>query len=206
MFTGLIESLGRVHGTEAIAGGVRLSIETDLASALHAGDSLATNGVCLTVVESTAPVIRLDVSPETLRVTSLGDARAGSFVNLERPVRADGLMGGHFVQGHVDTTGTMVSASADGDFWRVTVRYPLPLAPLLIPRGSVAVDGISLTVASLDASQFEVQVIPFTWAHTNLHQRCVGDRVNLEGDILGKYVVRLADLGYWARSPEPPCR
>ncbi len=206
MFTGLIESIGRVRGTTTIAGGVRLSIETDLASELRAGDSLATNGVCLTVIESAAPVIAMDVSPETLRVTSLGDARAGSLLNLERPVRAEGLMGGHFVQGHVDTTGTMVSVSADGDFWRMTVRYPLPLAPLLIPKGSIAVDGVSLTVASLEASQFEVQVIPFTWAHTNLHQRCIGDRVNLEGDMLGKYVVRLADLGYWARSPEPPGR
>lgn len=202
MFTGLIEGLGRVRSRTTIPGGDRLLIASELAGVLGPGDSVATNGVCLTVVESNDSAVAMDVSPETLRVTSLGDLAPDGLVNLERPVRAHGLMGGHFVLGHVDATGTLVSVVTEGEFWRLRIAYPPVLAPLLIPKGSVAVDGISLTVAALEASTFDVQIIPFTWVHTNLQALEPGERVNLEGDILGKYVLRLAELGYrWAPTP-----
>jgi riboflavin synthase len=194
VFTGLIESVGTIESLQAIAGGVRLSVATSLAGELSLGDSLATNGVCLTVVDANAGAVVMEVSPETLRVTNLGDAAPGTLVNLERPVRPNALMGGHFVQGHVDATGIVAGIAEEGEFWRFTVTYPPALAPLLVPKGSVAVDGISLTVAALRAGEFDVQIIPHTWTHTNLHASRVGDRVNLEGDMLGKYVVRIAEL------------
>ena len=194
MFTGLIESVGRVAALDQMPGGVRISVATELAPALGAGDSLAHNGVCLTVVEADPAHVVTEVSPETLRVTSLGALGPGALVNLERPLRADSRMGGHFVLGHVDATGTITAIAQEGEFYRITIAFPSHLAPLLIPKGSVAVDGISLTVAELRAGEFDVQIIPFTWEHTNLQACRVGDRANLEGDVLGKYVVRVAEL------------
>jgi riboflavin synthase len=197
VFTGLIESVGTLQTAAAMPGGVRLGIHTGLAGQLGSGDSLATNGVCLTVIDRAGDEVFMDVSPETLRVTNLGRLQPGALVNLERPVRPDGLMGGHFVQGHVDATGTITAIANEGDFWRFSFRYPAPLAPLLIPKGSIAIDGISLTVAALRTDEFDVQIIPHTWTHTNFQARQVGDLVNLEGDMLGKYVLRVAELGGW---------
>lgn len=209
MFTGLIEGVGTLRAVEPMPGGVRLSVETALAPQLGDGDSLATNGVCLTVVGRDGGCVVMDVSPETLRVTNLGRLRPGSLVNLERPVRPDALMGGHFVQGHVDATGTISAIVNEGEFWRFSFAYPSSLAALLIPKGSVAIDGISLTVAALQASTFDVQIIPHTWTHTNFQASRIGDTVNLEGDMLGKYVLRVAELGGWVgRGGEshPPSR
>jgi riboflavin synthase len=200
VFTGLIESLGTLRGSTPIAGGRRLTIETDLAHDLAPGDSLAVNGVCLTIVKTGGGRVETDVSPETLRVTNLGSLEAGARINLERPVRPTAVMGGHFVQGHVDATGTISGIGREGDFWRVTIAHPPALAPLLIPKGSVAVDGISLTVAALADGQFDVQIIPHTWTRTNLHDRRVGEQVNLEGDMIGKYVVRIAELSALGRT------
>lgn len=197
MFTGLIESVGHIKAIEPIAGGVRLSVRTDLAPRLGVGESVATNGVCLTVVDATPEAVAMEVSPETLRVTNLGDLQTGALVNLERPVRPDGLMGGHFVQGHVDATGTVLAIVNEGEFWRFAFSYPTELAALFIPKGSVAVDGISLTVAALRPQEFDVQIIPHTWHYTNFQAARVGDRVNLECDMLGKYVVRVAQLAGW---------
>ena len=194
MFTGLIESVGRVAGIDQMPGGVRISIATELAPDLGVGDSLAHNGVCLTVVAADGERVATEVSPETLRVTSLGALHPGALVNLERPLRADSRLGGHFVLGHVDATGTISAIAREGEFYRIAITYPPHLAPLLIPKGSVAVDGISLTVAELRAGEFDVQIIPFTWDHTNLQASRVGDPVNLEADVLGKYVVRVAEL------------
>ena len=194
MFTGLIESVGRVAGIDQMSGGVRISIATELAPDLGVGDSLAHNGVCLTVVAADGERVATEVSPETLRVTSLGALHPGALVNLERPLRADSRLGGHFVLGHVDATGTITAIAQEGEFYRIAITYPPHLAPLLIPKGSVAVDGISLTVAELRAGEFDVQIIPFTWDHTNLQASSVGDPVNLEADVLGKYVVRVAEL------------
>jgi riboflavin synthase len=199
MFTGLIESVGRVSRVEGIAGGIRLHVRSALAPELAPGDSIAHNGVCLTVVTCEAEVFATEISPETLRVTNLGDLAEGSPVNLERPLRPDARMGGHFVQGHVDATGQVTGIVAEGDFWRFSFTYPRALAALFITKGSIAVDGISLTVAALREDEFDVQIIPFTWDQTNLHARRVGDRVNLECDMLGKYVLRFAETAGWAR-------
>jgi riboflavin synthase len=200
MFTGLIESVGRVSRVEPMPGGIRLHVETPLATELATGDSIAHNGVCLTVVALDAKTLVTEISPETLRVTNLGDVAEGTLVNLERPLRADARLGGHFVQGHVDGTGTMTAVCEEGEFWRFSFTYPPALAPLLIPKGSIAVDGISLTVAALRADQFDVQIIPFTWDNTNLRARRAGERVNLECDMLGKYVARFAEIAGWART------
>jgi riboflavin synthase len=194
MFTGLIESVGRVGAIAPTARGVRMRIDTDLAPDLAIGDSLATNGVCLTVVEKTGQDVAMDVSPETLRVTTLGDVERGSLVNLERPMRADGRFGGHIVQGHVDATGVITAIEPEGEFYRLVVAYPASLAQFFIQKGSVAVDGISLTIADLQDDSFAIQIIPHTWAHTNLSAVHSGTRVNLECDLVGKYVMRAADL------------
>jgi riboflavin synthase len=152
------------------------------------------NGVCLTVVSADADGVHMDVSPETIRVSTLGSLKRGGKVNLERPMRADARIGGHFVQGHVDATGTIEEIRQDGDAWWVTVRFPPSLASQIVRKGSIALDGISLTVAGVDDKRFDVQVIPFTWEHTNLHLAKVNDLVNIECDILGKYVLRAIEV------------
>lgn len=194
MFTGLIEALGEVAEIKPSPAGLRLRLTSEMAAELSPGDSLAINGVCLTVVSADADGIDADISPETMRVTSLGGLKRGALVNLERPLRADARLGGHFVQGHVDATGTLEEIRQDGDSYWVTIRFPPLLAPYIVRKGSIAIDGISLTVAGLDEHLLDVQIIPFTWEHTNLHALAPGDGVNLECDILGKYVVRVAEL------------
>jgi riboflavin synthase len=190
MFTGLIEAVGEVVQVKPTTAGFRLHVRTDLASELTPGDSLAMNGVCLTVVAADDGGVHADVSPETARVTALGGLKRGSQLNLERPMRADTRVGGHFVQGHVDATGTVEEIRQEGDSWWVTVKFPVTLAAYIVRKGSIAVDGISLTVAGVDDRRFDVQIIPYTWEHTNLRTMKVNDLVNLECDILGKYVVR----------------
>jgi riboflavin synthase len=148
----------------------------------------------LTAVAVHSGELHAEIGPETARVTSLGTLSPGSFVNLERAMRADARFGGHFVLGHVDGTGTIQRIRPDADFWWVAVSFPAALAPYLIHRGSIAVDGISLTIASLDRSSFDVQIVPHTWTHTNLKGARVGDVVNLETDMVGKYVVRAVEL------------
>jgi riboflavin synthase len=195
MFTGLIESVGRVRRVETVAAGLRLGIETALAPELAPGDSLAVNGVCLTVTAVEGAMVRADIGPETARITTLGEARPEQPVNLERSMRADGRFGGHFVQGHVDGTGRIVALRSEGDAHWVSATFPPALASLFIHKGSVAVDGISLTVAELRTDEFDVMIVPFTWAATNLPSLAVGDRVNLECDMIGKYVARLVAAG-----------
>jgi len=176
------------------AAGFRLRLATPLASELTPGDSLAVNGVCLTVVSADGGGIHADISPETARVTTLGTLKRGAVVNLEQPLRADARLGGHFVQGHVDATGTIEEIRRDGDSFWLTVKFPTALAPYIVRKGSIAVNGISLTVAGLGDRQFDVQIIPYTWEHTNLHAARQGEPVNIECDILGKYVARIAEL------------
>jgi riboflavin synthase len=194
MFTGLIEATGAVRAIASQTDGAVLELDTALGPELTPGDSLATNGVCLTVVRRDGPHVVMDVSPETLRVTALGRLTTGRSVNLERPVRADGRLGGHIVQGHVDGVGALISIADEGAFRRVRIGFPADLAAWMILKGSIAVDGISLTIAELDDEWFDVQVIPHTWAHTALAAARVGDALNLECDLVGKYVVRLATL------------
>jgi riboflavin synthase alpha subunit len=193
MFTGIIEAVGEIADVRPGGGGMRLRVATPLAPQLAPGDSVAVNGTCLTAVLLHPDSVEMDVSPETIRVTSLGGLTAGRLVNLERPMRAGAPFGGHFVQGHVDGTGTLVSVESEGESRRLTFAFPAVLAANIVPRGSVAVDGISLTVASVDSSRFDVQIIPFTWEHTNLRILRTGDSVNLECDILGKYVLRAVE-------------
>jgi riboflavin synthase len=194
MFTGLIEASGRLVERKTTGGGLRFRIASALADELAAGDSLAVNGVCLTVIAAEGGDIVADVGPETIRVTTLGALPPGSAVNLERPLRADGRLGGHFVQGHVDGIGYLEERTPAAEFEWLTVSFPPELAPFLVPKGSIAVDGISLTVARLSADRFDVQVVPYTLERTNLHAISVRDRVNLECDMVGKYVVRAAEL------------
>ena len=193
MFTGLIEKVGDIAEVKPTPAGYRLRVATSLAPELQPGDSLAVDGVCLTVVSADADGIHADVSPETARVTTLGSVMRGARVNLERPLRADGRVGGHFVQGHVDGTGTIEDVRVEGDSHWVTVTFPPSMAPFIVRKGSIAVNGISLTIAGADDRRFDVQIIPFTWTHTNLRDSRPGDTVNLECDILGKYVVHAVD-------------
>ena len=170
--------------------GYALRVRTEIGGDLVIGESVSVNGVCLTVVARTAGTFSAEIGPETAKVTSLGGLEIGSLVNLERALAANGRFGGHMVLGHVDGTGTVQAIRPEADFTWVTVGFPAALAPYLIHRGSIAVDGISLTIAKLDATAFDVQIVPFTWSHTNLRTSRVGDRVNLECDMVGKYVVR----------------
>ena len=194
MFTGLIEAVGAVASHERTQTGARVRIDTALGAELSLGDSVAVNGVCLTVTERDAGGFHADAGPETLRVTTLGGLAPGAPVNLERPLRPDSRLGGHFVQGHVDAVGRIDRLEAESDFYWLGVSFPRALAPYLVSKGSVAVDGISLTVARLFEDRFDVQIVPFTLEHTNLRAARVGDGVNLETDMIGKYVVRAASL------------
>ena len=193
MFTGLIEATGEVTARTPTTGGQRISVRSQLTADLNLGDSVAVNGVCLTVVQ-TDGAFHADVGPETLRVTTLGSLATGAVVNLERPLRGDGRMGGHFVQGHVDAIGRIEKLQPASDFLWMTVSFPHELARFLVLKGSVAVDGISLTVAGLSGDRFDVQLVPFTMEHTNLKRSQIGDSVNLECDMIGKYVARAAEL------------
>ena len=194
MFTGLIETVGEIAEVKTSPGGFRIRIRTTLAADLASGDSLAVNGVCLTVVTADGGEVQADIGPETARVTTLGSLRHGQRVNLEQSMRADGRVGGHFVQGHVDGPGFVEEVRPDGDSHWLTISFDLSLAPYLIRKGSIAVDGVSLTIAGLGENVFEVMIIPFTWANTALSTLTVGDRVNIECDMIGKYVARSLEL------------
>lgn len=194
MFTGLIESVGEIAAVEAIDAGFNLHIASDIARDLSLGESVAVNGVCLTVVNRADTAFSAQIGPETASVSSLGHLVPGALVNLERSMPANGRFGGHMVLGHVDGTGTLDSIRPEADFWWLTFDFPAALAPYLIHRGSIAVDGISLTIAALENNTFDVQIVPFTWSHTNLQTLRPGDRVNLECDMVGKYVVRAMEL------------
>ena len=201
MFTGLVEAVGELVEMQTDERCVRVRIGSPLADELTPGESLAVNGVCLTVILADAGEIHADVGPETLRVTTLGGLARGTLLNLERPVRADGRFGGHLVQGHVDAVGHVQEVRADTSFHWVTVSFPSELAPYIIHKGSIAVDGISLTVAGLGTDRFDVQVVPHTVEHTNLKSAQIRDRVNLECDLVAKYVVRAVELAGLTLSP-----
>lgn len=194
MFTGLIESTGTVERLDDSPAGRRLRVRAALSNELQFGESIAVSGVCLTVVDHDASGFAADVSPETLRVTTLGGLAIGSRVNLERSLRADARLGGHFVLGHVDATARVRSWAAQGESWWLELELPEALAAWVVLKGSIAVDGISLTVASLEGDHLGIQIIPFTREHTTLADRRAEDRVNLEADIIGKYAARLAEL------------
>jgi len=191
VFTGLIAEMGVVEGVEAGAGGARLRIRTALAGELSAGESVAVNGACLTAAAVNGEVIEADVMNQTLEQTSLGPLRAGDRVNLELPLRAGDRLGGHLVQGHVDGTGEVASVTEDGFARRLGIEVPERLRRYVVERGSVAVDGVSLTVSELTDSGFEVALIPETLERTTLGAAGEGTRVNLELDVIARYVERL---------------
>jgi riboflavin synthase len=198
MFTGLIEAVATVARLDAVPSGYRLRLDTPLAAELQLGESVAVDGVCLTVTSRDAGSWEADLGPETARVTTLGTFGLGQRVNLERAMRADSRFGGHLVQGHVDATGQVLAVRADGESHWIEVSFPEPLSPMFVPKGSVAVNGVSLTVATLGEGRFSVMIIPFTWQHTSLSTLRPGAQVNLECDMVGKYVARAAQ---WYRRP-----
>jgi riboflavin synthase len=194
MFTGLIESVGYVSRLASVPSGFCMRVRTPLAAELTLGESVAVNGVCLTVTAVEGDEWQADIGPETARVTTLGMLKPEQVVNLERSLRAGDRLGGHFVQGHVDAVGTIEALRRDGDAHWLTIAYPGALAPMVILKGSIAIDGISLTVAALRERQLDVMIIPFTWSHTNLSSLRIGYQVNLECDMIGKYVARAVEL------------
>lgn len=191
MFTGIIEHLGFVESLKASSEGGRLKIHApSVARNLEVSKSIAVNGCCLTVVEVDGDHFSADLSGETLRKTSIGEWKAGTRVNLEHPLTAGKEFGGHFVLGHVDMIGRVTRLAAEGDNWRYGVEVPEEFARYIVPQGSITIDGISLTVAHWNGRLAEFAVIPFTYEHTNVRDKKIGDAVNLEGDVLGKYVKR----------------
>jgi riboflavin synthase len=195
MFTGLIEATGAIERAAPAGTGIQLRVGTPLGAELTPGDSIAVNGVCLTVAVAVDDGFEAVVSPETLRVTTLGSLGASQLVNLERPLRADARLGGHFVLGHVDGVGRIESLERDGSCYWLEIETPAALAPFVILKGSIAVDGVSLTVAELREQAVRVQIVPFTFAHTALKSARAGDPVNIEADVIGKYVARLMQTG-----------
>ena len=195
MFTGIIEELGSVASLEIRVDGARIRIAASLVNSDGKdGDSIAVNGVCLTALDVASDGFSADVSRETLDRSTLGNLKEGSKVNLERAVTPATRLGGHIVQGHVDGCGTFQSAEQNGDFYTVRIGFPQGLARYFVYKGSVAVEGISLTIASLADSHFDIAVIPKTWQLTNFSTLKSGDAVNLEADVIAKYVERMLSI------------
>lgn len=195
MFTGLIEELGSIAEIIRREAGSRVIVEAKrVTSDLSDGDSIAVNGVCLTAREVTATSFAANVSPETLARTTLDDLSKTSRVNLERAMLPTDRLGGHIVQGHVDGRGEFIGAISEGDFWTVSIGFPAGLSRYFVEKGSVAIEGISLTIASLHETSFDIAVIPKTWEMTNLSALETGNAVNLEVDVIAKYVERMLQL------------
>ena len=192
MFTGIIEELGKVRSIEERGENARIVIEAHVViQGTNHGDSIAVNGVCLTALDLQSDSFAADVSKETLARSTLGSLKHGALVNLERSVTPATRLGGHIVQGHVDARGQLLGVEDHGESWTVRFGFPAEIARYLVFKGSVAVEGISLTIAALGDNYFEVAIIPKTWEVTNLATLKVGDGVNLEVDVIGKYVERL---------------
>lgn len=194
MFTGIIESTGVAASIRDIDGSRHIRYEAPFAQELRIDGSVSINGVCQTVVAVDESGFQTVVIEETLRKTTFGSLREGDLVNLERSLRLGDRLDGHVVQGHADTTGLIRSILREGTNWLVEVDFPEEWAAYVVGRGSIAMDGISLTVARLERSRFTVAIIPYTWMNTNLRNRLVGESVNLEFDILGKYILRRQEV------------
>jgi riboflavin synthase len=196
MFTGIIEETGKISSLENRGDGARIKIAANIVTReTLEGDSIAVNGVCLTALNIKSDGFAADVSNETLNRSTLGKLNIGSKVNLERAVTVSSRLGGHIVQGHVDARGRFLEAKQDGDFWTVRISYPKEIGQYLVYKGSISVEGISLTIANLSDDWFDVAVIPKTWELTNLSTLKNGDAVNLEADVIAKYVERIMLYG-----------
>lgn len=193
MFTGIVEECGEVVALEPVETGARLLVRSSFAGETVLGESVAVNGACLTVADARNGVMRFDLLHETLRVTNLGDLKPGSPVNLERSLRVGDRLSGHFVQGHVDDSVPILALEKVGQDHRFEVSLPPAWKHLVVPKGSLCVNGISLTVAALGESSVTIWIIPHTWEVTNLKALRAGDRVNLEFDLLAKHIVRFLD-------------
>ena len=203
MFTGIVEEKGKVKSIKKGAKSAILSIEGNkIFEDVHLGDSIAVNGVCLTVTSYSKNVFTADVMNETLKRSSLGSLKNGSEVNLERAMAANGRFGGHIVSGHIDGTGVISDMSKDDIAIWVTISTTAEILRLIVEKGSIAIDGISLTVARVSNTDFAVSVIPHTGANTTLLDKKVGDVVNLENDITGKYIEKLLGLSKEEKKPE----
>ncbi len=190
MFTGLVETLGSISSLTHTGNGIRLSMKPESDYEVKLGDSVAINGVCLTVTKHSGD-ISFDVSPETMKSTNLGELKVGDRVNLERALRLSDRLGGHIVSGHVDNNGKIISRKPVGEYTFYTFEAPPEILKYVVKKGSIAIDGISLTVNDLDSRSFSVAIIPHTLTATNLGGKNIGDKVNLEVDIIGKYVEKL---------------
>ncbi len=196
MFTGIIEELGKIVLLEKRADGARIKIAAQVVTEnTGEGDSIAVNGICLTALNISKDSFAADVSGETLRRSTLGKLNVGSKVNLERAVTPATRLGGHIVQGHVDARGEFLAAEQSGDFWTVKIGFPKEIGQYLVCKGSIAVEGISLTIADLSDDSFDIAVIPKTWELTNLSALESGDPVNVEVDVIAKYVERIMLYG-----------
>ncbi len=190
MFTGIIKSVGRIQTITSVDDGKKITIASDFADEMSIDQSISINGVCHTVTACDENTFTVQSVAETLRKTNIGVLQKDDLVNLERSLRPDQLLDGHIVQGHVDATGTIKKIEQEGTDWLFTIEYPQEHSNLIVGRGSIAIDGISLTVANEQDNTFTVAIIPYTYEHTNLSAKEVGDTVNLEFDVLGKYVVK----------------
>ncbi len=191
MITGIIEHLGTIDSRKLNAAGGKLTVVAPtLAAQLAVSNSIAVNGCCLTIISAKNGKFSADVSAETLRKTAMNEWQPGSIVNLEQPLTAGKEFGGHFVLGHVDTTGRVARLEPEGENWWYSIEVPESFARNIVPQGSITIDGISLTIARWNNGIAETAIIPYTYEHTNIRNKKIGDAVNLEGDVLGKYVER----------------
>ncbi len=190
MFTGIIETIGKVLSLEQKNQVLQIRLQSDITSQLKIDQSLAHDGICLTVDEINSDHYRVTAIPETIKKTTISAWKVDQKINLERCLLANGRLDGHMVQGHVDDVLKCLEIHSQGDSWDFWFQYPITYAPLLIPQGSVCINGISLTVADLLPDRFKVSIIPYTYAHTSIREVCKGDLVNVEFDVLGKYILR----------------
>ena len=198
MFTGIIETVGEVVAKELREGDVKLTLEADESylEAVMLGDSIACNGVCLTVVDRTSNQFMLDVSVETLSLTTIGDWDVGSKVNLEQAMIASSRFGGHIVSGHIDRIGEIIDITEDARSWRMTVRVPKNIRQYIAKKGSISVDGVSLTINSVEDNEFSVNIVPHTLSHTIIGDYKLNQKVNIEIDTIARYVERLVSLSH----------
>lgn len=191
MFTGIVQEVGIVRKAESLnGGGMQFEVECSFASSCHLDESIAINGACHTVTAFTDKTFTVQSVEETLRKTTMGSLNNGSEINLERSMTLQAGIEGHLVQGHVDTTGTITSIESEETGWLIEVEFPSEFENMIVGRGSITMEGISLTIAREENNIFTIAIIPYTWQHTNLKGKSVGDKVNLEFDVIGKYVVK----------------